>query len=222
MKTVVLHGENTLASFERLSKFIDIAVQRGWEIVRINKAGTSLSQALRSQSLFNNNKLFVVEDIRFLSKKDYDYLKRTDIDANLVIYSDKVLTKNQILSFPKNTKFESFTIPKKIWMFLESIYPKNAKSCLRLFQHVCKNEAPAEMLLALMARQMRDVYLYKMGMGNLPNWKAAKIISQARKFEDSEIILQILDELAKIDIKVKTSNADLEDELAFLLVQKLQ
>lgn len=221
MKIIVLHGENTSKSFERLTKFINVAMQRGWKINHID-SGVVLSDALRLQELFSDKKLFVVDNIRSLSKKDYDFLLKSKDDVNLVIYSEKTLTKAQMSAFPKNAKFELFTIPKKIWLFLESIYPRNAKNCLNLFRHVCRNEVSVEMLLVLMARQLREIYLVKKGIKKMPSWKLAKITNQAKKFDNTFTILQILNELAEIDIKAKTSNCNLEDELAFLLVRQLQ
>lgn len=223
MKIIVLHGENTIKSFERLSKFVDSAKERGWEIIRIGSSNINLSEILRTQGLFNDDKLFVVENIRNLSKKDFDYLKKSDENLTVVCYSDKELTKTQIASFPKTTKFEAFLIPKKIWKFLDSIYPKNAKTCVALFNDVCKNEAPAEMLLALIARQLRDVYLLKSGCGaNIPSWKSQKLSYQVKKFPDSDSILDMLLGLTEIDITVKTSDSNLKDELAFFLTTKLQ
>lgn len=223
MKMIVLHGENTAKSFERLSKFVDSASDRGWEIVRIGNTNTNLADTLRTQGLFGDNRLFLIENIKSLAKKDYDYLKKLEDDITLVAYSDKELTKTQISSFPSNTKFESFMIPKKIWIFLDSIYPKNSKACITLFSEVCETEAPAEMILALIARQLRDVFLLKKGISaNTPSWKIGKLTNQVKRFSDAESVKDMLFSLSEIDIKVKTSDYNLKDELAFLMATKLQ
>ena len=56
MKIIVLHGEDSQKSYARLTKFIDSAKSRGWEIVTDEFPNTP--------SLFGINRLIIYRDYR--------------------------------------------------------------------------------------------------------------------------------------------------------------
>jgi hypothetical protein len=169
MKTILLHGDYTQASYERLQKFIKVAKKRGWEIQRINSnKSLSLPEALTSTALFVSNRLFVLEDVRSIKKQELDWLakKSVKIEGNLVIYHGGFLPQTILKSLPKDTKIEEFKLPRLIFIFLDSFFPKNSKKALKLFHQVSEKE-PVEFVFALLARHLRDLYWVKVDIKGL-------------------------------------------------------
>ena len=59
-----------------------------------------------------------------------------------------------------------------------------------------------------------------MGSPNYPDWRLNKLKSQSNKFSD-KLLKEIINDLSNIDVKVKTSKANLKDSLDLLIVKKL-
>ena len=148
------------------------------------------------------------------------------LDGTLIVYHPNLLAKTKIAKLPKLDKIEEFKLPKLIWSFLESFYPGNADRCFRMFNKIVETE-PVEFVFALLARQMRDLYWVKAEeeekkVGeNFQAWRVGKLRSQANKFGECQI-KEIINNLAEIDIKVKTSKADLASSLDFLIATRLE
>ncbi len=225
MKTILLHGDYTQASYERLQKFIKVAKKRGWEIQRIN-SNKSLSppEALTSAALFASNRLFVLEDVRSIKKQELEWLakKSVKIEGNLVIYHGGFLPQTILKSLPKDTKIEEFKLPRLIFAFLDSFFPKNNKKALNLFHQVSEKE-PVEFIFALLSRHLRDLYWVKVDAEglNYPSWRISKLKKQAKFFSES-LLKEVILDLAEADIKAKTSKASLKDSLDFLIITKLE
>ena len=54
-----------------------------------------------------------------------------------------------------------------------------------------------------------------------PSWRVGKLKSQASKFT-IEQLKYLIEKLSEIDIKVKTSKADLTNELDLLIIKQLE
>ena len=225
MNIIVIHGDHTIKSYERLQKFKKEALGRGWEIIRIDDKGKlSLPEQLTSKSLFTEEALFILEDSSKLTKSDLDWLNTNskDIGVTLVIYHRGYLAQSVLKSLPKTHKSEEFKLPRLVWKFLESFYPGNIKKCLELLHETVKNE-PIEFAFSLLVKQVRDLYWVKIDEKALPypDWRVGKLKRQAKKF--SKISLKkIIKDFAEIDIKVKTSRMNLLDSLDFLIINKLE
>jgi DNA polymerase III delta subunit len=224
MKVIILHGENILESYERLQKFIDSAKERSWEIYTIGSDTRSLPEVLSSESLFAKERLLIIEDTKVFTKKVLDWLKKRtkSIDATLIVYNKGVLGISFLKSLPGVTKVEEFTIPKHIWTLLDSFYPGNSKNLLLLL-HALSPKEPLEFVFSLLAKTVRDLYWVKVDSKALsyPSWRITKLQRQSQRFSEN-LLTNIISDLAEIDIKVKTSEADLLSELDFLIITKLE
>jgi DNA polymerase III delta subunit len=69
MKIIVLHGEDTNKSYERLKKFINVAKERSWEVDFLDDSNLSIKENLSSSSLFGGERFFILKDIKKLGKK---------------------------------------------------------------------------------------------------------------------------------------------------------
>ena len=212
MKIIVLHGEDTTKSYNRLTKFIDSAKSRNWEIITDEFPNTP--------SLFGSERLIIYRDYKLLGKND---IKNFDkFDGTLVIYYTGDLPAIFIKSMPQDFKMEKFDLPKLLFVFLESLYPKNSVNALRLLHQVVATEA-IELVMFFIAKHFRDLYWVSVDAVStgFPPWKAGKLKSQANKFTINNLEL-IINKLSEIDIKVKSSKTDLLTELDLLIVKLLK
>src|SRR5260221_8530486 len=133
MKIFLLHGDNTQASYERLMKYVEHAKKRDWDIIHYADKSQNLAQLVRSDSLFDTDKLVIVDNFDLLTKKDLEWLKNDSakITGNLVIHHNKLLPKTKINSIPKLEKTEQFVYPVLLWKMVDAFYPKNGKQFIQ-------------------------------------------------------------------------------------------
>lgn len=141
MKIIVLHGDDSERSYARLTKFIDTAKKRSWEIVT--------NEFPNTPSLFGTERLIIYRDYKLLTKLDIKNFDR--FDGTLVVYNEGILPITFLKSLPKDTKVEKFELPKLLWHFLDNMTIKN-------LHEVVKHE-PVEFVFAMIAWKMRQKYL---------------------------------------------------------------
>lgn len=223
MKLILLHGDDNKKSYDRLSKFIDSAKKRKWSIERFN-ATDNIADLLVSQSLFDNKKLYIMDDVDKLNKKKLQWMRDNldEIDGTLVLYSKKEVSKTLMRSLPMIDKTEEFKLPKIIWSFLDSLYPGNARNSLKLFHNLIQNDAP-EFVFSLIVKQIRDMYYLKLDSDSIdyPSWRKNKLMSQSKKYDDNKLENMIL-KLSKADLKTKTSHANIADQLDLIIATELE
>lgn len=114
MKIIILQGSDINKSYERLTKFIDVAKKRSWEIIYDDLGVT--------QSLFGNEKLIIIRDLKLITAKNLEILNK--LEGNLVIYSEKKVPVTITKLLPKDTKTENFDLPILLWKFLDNMTVK--------------------------------------------------------------------------------------------------
>lgn len=225
MKIKIIHGDNNLLSYKILLKTLDEFKSKNYRVEKITKdSKLGLQEIISSQSLFKENIIYLIEDIKLIKTKDWNWIKSSSSNTEgvLVIYSDTLINKTLLNKFPKGTNIEEFKLPILIWKFLDSFYPKNSKVSLAFLHQISINE-PIEFIFSLLGKTLRDLYWVKNDPVGLPypGWRVGKLKNQASKFGET-LLKEIIIELAKIDIKVKTSKADLLESLDFLIITKLE
>ena len=211
MKIIILHGDDILKSYERLTKFTKEAKNRCWEVADYNL------DSIANQSLFGAERFYILKDYKLLTKKDISNLSK--YDGNLIIYNEGNIPALFIKTLPKDIKIEKFELPRLVFKFADSFYPTNANVCLKLLHELSTNE-PIELTFFWLTRHLRDLYWAKVGSPNYPDWRLNKLKSQSNKFSD-KLLKEIINDLSNIDVKVKTSKANLKDSLDLLIVKKL-
>lgn len=223
MKIFLLHGDNTAASHERLTKYIEHAKKRSWDIVHYSDKSQNLQNLIRSEDLFGNDKLVIVDNFNLLTKMDLEWLETHggQFNGNLVIYHDAVLPKTKLNSIHGVTKTELFAYPVLLWKMIDAFYPKNAKQFIQLMHQVLEKEAP-ELVFGLLAKQLRDLYWVLVDPQNcpIPSWKKGKLQGVAKRFS-KEKLESIITKMAEIDVQSKTSDVELKDLLDFLVMKEL-
>lgn len=225
MKILVIHGDYTVKSLDRLSEIIKISKEKGWEIIRVSDDEKfNISERLSGRSLFASKVLYVIDNFKKITTSDLNWIKKNNekLDGFLVVYHTGIISKTALNKFPKGYKHEEFTLPKLIWKFFDSIYPNNAKQCLTILHEVVKTE-PLEFVFHLLARHIRDLYWLSIdpkGLDYQP-WRIGKLKSQASRFEVNKL-KQLINKLAQLDIDVKTSKEELLPGLDFTIASHLE
>ncbi|MCX6703978.1 MAG: hypothetical protein NTZ07_00850 [Candidatus Woesebacteria bacterium] len=224
MKIIILHGDDERKLYERLSKFIETAKGRSWEVAYLDDPALSIQEQLSSSSLFGSERFFIIRDILRLGKRELEWLnkKSKDLSGNLIIYHEGYISQTILKSLPKETKIEEFKLPVVLWSFLDNLYPGNSGKSIVQFHQLVEKEAP-EFIFTLIAKLFRDLYWAKVDSSTLPypNWRVGKLKAQANKFTINNLQL-IINNLSDVDIKVKTSKADLVSELDLFIIKQLE
>jgi len=224
MKIIILHGDDTVKSYERLKKFIDVAKERSWEVSHIDESDQSFEEILSASSLFGSERFFILKDVKKIGKKEHAWLSKNyaAISGNLIIYNEGSLNVTTIKSFPSDTKFEEFKLPVVIWNFLDNLAPGKGDYSVKTLHKILEKEPP-EFIFSLIARHFRDLTWVKVDAASagFPFWKINKLKSQSSKFT-AEALRNFISSLSDIDINVKTSKADLTTELDLLLIKQLE
>lgn len=139
MKIIILHGDDTIKSYERLTKFIDEAKKRGWDIVNDKIEDTP--------SLFGTEKLIIVRDHKIIGKKELNLIKK--IPGTLVIYTTG-LHPAVSLKMINPDKTEKFELPQLLWKFLDNMTVKSLHELIKT--------QPVEYILAMMTWKLKQKY----------------------------------------------------------------
>jgi len=222
MKIIIIHGDNIFESYQRLQELISVAKKRKWEIKRVSPDSQSLPEEIVGRGLFEEERLIVFEDIGKIKKSDSDWLKKNKgrVSANLIIYHQAFIPKT-VLSSLDSDKIEEFKLPRLIWIFLDTLSPGNTQASLSLLHKIVKRE-PVELVFALLARHLRDLFWVKEeGQLPFPAWRASKLKRQASKFS-IDLLKNLINDMAEADIRVKTSKEKLLDSLDFIIATRLE
>jgi len=216
MKITLIHGENTQESYKLLS-----SLRQSFKPRQINvwsdKSKVSLQEFFRSQDLFVENSVYIVESFDNIKDADFKWFRENSKtrENDVVFYSKKTLSQATIKKLPPIDRIHFLEIPKIIWKFLESIYPKNTRECLGLLKLTLENE-PIEKVFTLIVNQVKDLYLVKIDSTSVdyPSWRLSKLKQQSVKF-DTYILELLIKALAESDIRSKTSDTNLEESVCY-------
>lgn len=172
----------------------------------------SFFRAFEGNSLFTNEKNIFVENffsntksnsIEF--KKIIDYINKNK-NINLLFWEGKVLTKTQANSI-KNANVKEFSYPQILFVFLDSLKPKNLSS-IKLFCQL--NETmETELIFYMIVRQFRLMLsVFEEGkeeideIKRLAPWQLSKLRSQGGLFDKNKL-LDLYKKLYIIDYQTK-------------------
>ncbi|MBU0572081.1 hypothetical protein KKE18_00075 [Patescibacteria group bacterium] len=204
---------------------IQVAKERGWEIVKIDSSNNlSLPEKFTTSNLFEGERLYVMENLAKIKKTDFEWLKKNikRLSGTTIIYHDGTITNNLLKLIPKVTKTEEYKLPKLIFKFLESFWPGNSTNSIKLLHEVIKEESP-EYIFNLLSRHFRDLYWATLDRNSMsyPAWRVSKLTQQASRFENGKIE-ELIKTFAEVDIEVKTSKANIVDSLDFIIASELE
>ncbi len=167
MKIIVLHGDDTQKSYERLMVFVNEARKRNWKITDF------LLEEIENQSLFGEECFYILKDYTRLDsassrgrKSIIEKLKK--YSGNLIIYNSGKIPAPTLKNINPD-KTELFELPQLLWKFLDNM-------TISGFHKLLETQAP-EYLLAMIAWKFKQNYLKN------PSEKNAKLISELAEID---------------------------------------
>src|SRR3989339_296267 len=223
MKIVVIHGEDTARSRARLEEVVDRVKAKGYEVVRLSgQEKTNLTESTRFQSLFGTKQLYLLDDFDPAIFLKFITSSVRDSEIDIIAYFSKEVGKLVLKGLPPGSKLEKFDIPQKLWTFLDSFYPGNRKILLKLLHEAVTTNA-IEMVVAMLARQLKDVYWVKLEPTTFagPPWRLGKLKNKDRSFSITQL-RKVIRLVAKSDYESKTGQADLLTSLDLTIIKELE
>ncbi len=226
---LLLHGDNTVASRTELTRLVQSKSNQA-EIVTLpgNDLNlTDLIQNLEAASLFNPEKLIIIENLYVHRSKDtlksiVEYLSKLEPSNHLTVcvWSSKPLTPGQLKNLP-NFTHKLFKTSPMVFKFLNSIQPHNHQQMLSLYRQASTIDSP-EMIFFLLIKHVRNLFLSQDPNTSLPPWQKTQLARQSNKLGEKKLI-QLHNLLVDLDIKNKTGllvgslGANLEAQLVKLV-----
>ena len=138
----LFHGDNQVASRKKLTDLIAQAKREKKEVIALNGLKVNLTQilsALESSSLFDQEKLVVIENLfsRPKSKEKeviIKYLKKKSVVPEMIFWEKKTIPGTTLRWLPKNWQIQLFKTSAIIFRFLDSLRPGNTKQMLTLLK----------------------------------------------------------------------------------------
>ena len=224
MKVYLLHGDNEIAIKKRLDSLIQEAKKIGLDVEKIDlDTNLTLTEIAGRQGLFGESAIVIENPGRFPKKDIVAFFKIKETFSGTVIFYQSGFLTNTFLEFlPKNVNIELFKLPKFIYKFLDSIYPGNSENALLMLHRLADNQ-PGELIMYLLARLLRDLYLLKIDAKALtyPDWRILKLDNQAKEFSLKKLN-RLIKKLSEVDVRIKTSKEDLISSLDLLIISELE
>lgn len=218
------HGDDVVASRQALMSRITDLKKRGVRIETRTLDGLLIAEVetlLGSSSLFLEETCVVFEGV--LAGKENTFktkiIELSQKASTIVIFwENKTVPATTLKFFPKAENF-TFSVPKKIWAWLDSIRPGNGEPSIQLLAEAEKQDG-IEFCFNLLVAQIRKLILCKDGCPpKQAPFAAKKLQSQANAFS-WEKLLAVQAWALKTDISLKsgTHTLSLRDELDLLLL----
>lgn len=208
----VLHGDDIVASRNKLTQLI--AANRDFDLFRFEgeKSNvTDIVQSFESQSLFNKQKLIILE--RFIETKNKELFAsiinhvRKYPMHEIVFWEAKEIKKELLLLFPKSANVLIFQKDRPMFKFLDSIIPGNTSQSISLLHQVSQNESE-ELIFYMLIRQFRLLLGISVGsriseINRLAPWQQSKLERQANRFGKDKLV-SLYKKLFNIEQETKT------------------
>lgn len=210
----IIHGEDTVSSYRKLTELIDSAKNSGVEIISRDVTElnpTSLRQELASTDLFGTGKIIVVKNLLTGTKsKQRDLLVKIildNYDSGTILYETKKVSDTALKPFSK-AQIQLFTISPVIFKFLDLLRPGNSRNILNGWNRLLELNNEPEYVFSMLVRQFRLLIQAKSGPSylKLAPYPKKMILSQASHFELAQL-LDLHSQLYQIDKKIKTGSS---------------
>lgn len=221
---ILIHGENTIASREKLVECITTSKQQGNEIIRLeakNLTEALLEELLGTSDLFGTPKTIIIEALHSLptsiKKKNLITIVQNSQLHELILWERRTLTKTMSKPFAAAQIFE-YKASKTLFAWLDLLgKSQDTTKKIKLLHEAYSTDGEYFCFLMLI-RQFRLLIQVKTGatVGGAP-FMITKLASQASNFTHEEL-LKIYKKLLQIDSAQKTSKnlLTLQQELDLL------
>lgn len=212
----LVHGEDTLNSYQRLSELITTAKEQGLEVI-IKDASEITMTTLRQESvgndLFGARNCLVIKGLLSGTKsKQKDGLigmLESLSEAEIILYEPKEIAKTALKSLSK-AKIELFAINQVIFKFLDVLRPGNNRVILQAWNRLLELGHEPEFVFSMVVRQIRLLIQAKSGASylKLSPYPKKLILAQANYFTLNQL-LDLHRHLYDLDKRLKTGLSSL-------------
>lgn len=225
---IVLHGEDTAASYERLLA-LQAQFKDSQKIWLEKKAGEQeLKEAIFSIDLISSKKLVVAENYLTTAKKiPAKILESIPKDLVCIFWEKRPLTPAKISALKNLARVELFKPKTQLFTFLDNLVP-NAKSPLIILAKLKDENLLWQLenrflLLVLSKLNTRVDSAVNITKRNIYDWQWAKIKYQAAKF-NLETLMALFSASLKIDLMIKSGKTNLPQNtlISMMLLKYLQ
>jgi DNA polymerase III delta subunit len=210
--TIILHGENTIKSREKLVQIIsDLKINKK-SVTRLEAKKldlANLEEELAKSSLFGEDETIVIEEIHSLprsKKKDSLIQLLSNTDRDIVLWEKRNLTPTMLKKFPQ-ARTEIFKISNTLFSWLDIFHPKTpAQKNLESLDKAIKSNGDYMCFVMLIRQIGLLIHVKDGGRPAGPPFMVSKIKKQASYFS-MEKLLDIHRDLFEIDRKMKSSQS---------------
>lgn len=180
----------------------------------------SVIQTVEAQSLFNEKKLVIIENLFSTRKKNKDvweYLKKGVFESDIVLWEPVKIDGRKIswIKTQRENRVQEYNLPDVLFKFLDSIGSPFKEKILALFEQTV-NKTPVELTYFMIVRQFRLLLLVKTNSTDaklketrrLQTWQLKKLSRQAANFS-IERLKNYYKKLMIIDYQQKTGRLTL-------------
>lgn len=213
---IIIHGEDSLNSYQRLSELIEMAKSRGLEII-IKEASeldpATLHQESGGSDLFGIRNCLIIKNLLSGPKsKQKDGLitaliKMTAVET--ILYEPKDISLTVLKPFVK-AQIEAFNISPVIFKFLDILRLGNTRVILQAWNRLLELGHEPEYVFSMVVRQFRLLIQAKSGASylKLSPYPKKLLTAQAGYFTLSQL-LDLHHGLYQIDKRIKTGLSSL-------------
>ncbi len=210
---LIIHGENIQKSFDFLkqqtkdkkTKFIDCSTI----------SPNELEQILFSESLFEDQSLYILKNV-FKNKKYFKQNLALIIKKqNIIIYEEKDISKTYLKNFDKKN-IKHFPLSSSLFKFLDNMFLSPKNSLLKELKQVIQENGD-QITFFMIAYRIRQLIITKEnGSFLIPTFLKFKLKNQSKEL-DIQKLLFLHTKLLQIDIlrktydKTKTLSQELEN-----------
>ncbi|KKT73476.1 MAG: hypothetical protein UW68_C0008G0005 [Candidatus Collierbacteria bacterium GW2011_GWB1_44_6] len=169
----IVHGEDSLTSYKRLSQIIDDYKNRqiGFSVKDAGELDvTSLRQETGSIDLFGTKQLLVIKNllggVKSKQKDTMIELLKKNTDTEIILYEPKKLSDTALKPFLKS-KIEAYNINPVIFKFLDIMRPGNTRVITLSWNKLLDLGHEPEYVFSMLARQIRLLIQAKSGASYL-------------------------------------------------------
>jgi hypothetical protein len=222
----ILHGENVVASRDKLIELITQAKDKNKAVERLDAKkldlGT-LETKLVKQDLFGTERIVIIEGLHSLPRSKQKSLSIELISQSqveIILWEKRQLTPSMLKKLSTASIFE-FKLSNALFNWLDTLRGngKNQAKQLETLHQALEIEDP-HLCLVMLARQIRMLIQIKdNGVIKGPPWMVSKLKKQGQTFELKQL-LDLHTKLLEIDLRQKTSTntLELDQELDLLLL----
>lgn len=213
---LLLHGDNHITSRQALLDYIEEKSNVYTRTESYNASQltvASLEAALGETSLFNDQKLIIIEELHSLPKSTkktslIDLLARSQDLDSVVLWEKKPLTAKQLSVFGKS-RVKTFKASSSVFRWLDQVSPKTKPGdLLQLFAEAVEGEGE-EFCLLMLVRQIRLLLQVKSnGNPAVAPFIKRKLQQQASQFTLDQL-LAFHEQLVVLDAKRKRGQSPL-------------